>query len=57
MNGAKTEFITFAASKQLPKCEITEITVDNLCHPKSKSHMLSWSVVGPTSEPEKTNHY
>ena len=29
MNGAKTEFITFAARKQLPKCEITEITVDN----------------------------
>ena len=29
MNGAKTEFITFAAGKQLPKCEITEITVDN----------------------------
>ena len=29
MNGAKTEFIIFAARKQLPKCEITEITVDN----------------------------
>ena len=29
MNGAKTEFITFAATKQLPKCDITEITVDN----------------------------
>ena len=29
MNGAKTEFITFAAKKQLPKCEITKITVDN----------------------------
>ena len=29
MNGAKTEFITFAARKQLPKCEISEITVDN----------------------------
>ena len=29
MNGTKTEFITFAARKQLPKCEITEITVDN----------------------------
>ena len=29
MNGAKTQFITFAARKQLPKCEITEITVDN----------------------------
>ena len=28
-NGAKTEFITFAARKQLPKCGITEITVDN----------------------------
>ena len=29
MNGAKTEFITFAARKQLPKCGITEINVDN----------------------------
>ena len=29
MNGAKMEFITFSARKQLPKCEITEITVDN----------------------------
>ena len=29
MNGAKTEFITLAARKQLSKCEITEITVDN----------------------------
>ena len=29
VNGAKMEFITFAARKQLPKCEITEITVDN----------------------------
>ena len=29
MNGAKMEFITFAARKQLPKCEITEITVNN----------------------------
>ena len=29
MNGANTECITFAARKQLPKCEITEITVDN----------------------------
>ena len=29
MNGAKREFITFAARKQLPKCETTEITVDN----------------------------
>ena len=28
MNGAKTEFITFAARQQLPKCEITRITVD-----------------------------
>ena len=28
MNGAKTEFVTFAARKQLPKCEITKITVD-----------------------------
>ena len=29
VNGAKMEFITFAARKQLPKCETTEITVDN----------------------------
>ena len=29
MNGAKMEFITFAARKQLPQCEITEITVNN----------------------------
>ena len=29
MNGVKTELIIFAARKQLPKCGITEIIVDN----------------------------
>ena len=44
MNGAKTDFITFAARKQLPKCQITEITVDNCVFQRGSviHHLGAW---------------
>ena len=44
MNGPKMKFITFAARKQLQKCEITEITVDNYATQRAsgKHYLGAW---------------
>ena len=57
MNGTKTEFITFVARKQLPKCAITEITVDNsIIERASVIHYLgAW--LHQHLNLKKTNHY
>ena len=57
MNGAKMEFNTFAARKQLAKCEITEITVDNFVIQRVSVIHYFGAWLDQNLNLKKTNHH